>query len=110
MNRNTPPSSSLPTITFVVSLGTDQLAAFAEALRPIIASEIRRVPAPPSVVREWMDDAECATEVGYARSYLPTLIKKRGLPVHRRGRKRRYRSADVALWLERQGDHHGQTP
>lgn len=54
----------------------------------------------PANHSEWIGDDEVAAITGYAVAYVRKL---RDLPVHRVGRKRRYRRSEIDAYIARKG-------
>ena len=50
---------------------------------------------------EWMNKDAVADMLGYKDSYISELVRRRGLPCHRVGRKMRFRREEVEEWLTR---------
>lgn len=53
-----------------------------------------------AVDREYLDARELAALLGVARSTVPQLVKREGLPTIRLGRAYRFQRAAVIAWLE----------
>lgn len=76
-------------------------------LRRLIASEVRDALAAntvaPATQSEWLTPEQLAKELGYDRRTIPTLVRRRGLPCHRVGRKLRFKRVEVNAWIEQHG-------
>lgn len=86
-----------------------------DELEERIEAAVRRVVGASASV-EWLDQDAVAMLLGVARSTVPTLCQRDGLPHTRIGRVYRFRRADVEAWLEerateagRHGRRHGAT-
>ena len=77
-----------------------------DELQKIVAAEVRRAIAenttapPPS---DWLTADQLARELGYDRRTIPALVRRRGLPCHRVGRKLRFRRSEVDAWIAQHG-------
>jgi excisionase family DNA binding protein len=75
-----------------------------DELREVVRDEVRRAlaerPSQPvdALVSDWIGDDEAARMLGMAKSY---LRKVRDLPVHKVGRKRRYRRSEVDAFISK---------
>jgi excisionase family DNA binding protein len=87
-----PPSRPL------VVVEADALEAMIErAVRRGVESASRAVPAAST---EWLDQHGAAKLLGYSTDY---LRKRKDVPVHRVGRKRRYSRAALEAWMQASG-------
>lgn len=55
---------------------------------------------------EWLDQTQAAAVLGVARSSIPTLCRRDGLPHTRLGRLYRFRREDLHRWLATRGGPH----
>lgn len=49
---------------------------------------------------EWMGRDDVAQFLGYKSAYISELVRRRGLPCHRIGRKMRFRRSEVEDWQQ----------
>jgi excisionase family DNA binding protein len=50
----------------------------------------------------WLGRSEVADLLGYKQGYVSELVRRRGLPCHRIGRRMRFRRDEVEAWAEAQ--------
>lgn len=53
--------------------------------------------------RTWLDRDQVASLLAYKPSYIAELVRRRGLPCHRVGRKMRFRRDEVESWAVTDG-------
>lgn len=92
-----------PSAPVLVVVAREELAAIVrEAVRAELASA-------PAAASEYLDATTLAELLGVARSTVPQLVKREGLPTVRLGRAYRFRRTEVIAWLEartsRSGTH-----
>lgn len=78
----------------LVLVDLDDLTAL---VREAVRAELSAVPADQS---EYLDARKLAELLGVARTTVPQLVKREGLPTIRLGRAYRFRRAEVVAWLE----------
>ena len=78
----------------VIVITPDQLAAVVEAAVARALDERER--AAPQPAADWLTVEQAAAFLGYRASY---LRKRHDIPVHKVGRKRRYRRAELEAFL-----------
>lgn len=76
-------------------------AELAKIVRAVVREELG---AANSNESEWLDRDGVATLTGYAPSYISELVRRRGLPCVRIGRKMRFRRAEVERWAKERGN------
>jgi excisionase family DNA binding protein len=78
-----------------------------DELTRIVAAEVRRALAENTTAQtapsDWLTPDQLAGELGYDRRTIPALVRRRGLPCHRIGRKLRFRRAEVDAWVKSNG-------
>lgn len=92
-----PPAQELARVVVV------DLAELVAVVREAVRSELTATPehAP------YLDAAQLAELLGVARSTIPQLVKREGLPVIRLGRAYRFRRSEVVTWLEARASRSG---
>ena len=81
----------------------EMLDALVDLIAERVAAKLALVPppAPAPAPSEWITPEQLAAELGYERHTIPVLVRRRGLPCHRVGRKMRFRRSDVDAWIAR---------
>lgn len=79
----------------------------AEQLTAIVREAVRAELAAAPAASEYLDAAALAGLLGIARSTVPQLVKREGLPTVRLGRAYRFRRAEVIAWLEARASRSG---
>lgn len=80
-------------VTVVVLTREELVAAMEAAVRRVLDAREQRA---PQASAEWMTLEQAAEFLGYRPSY---LRKRRDIPVHRVGRKRRYRRSELEAFV-----------
>lgn len=77
-------------------------------LAAIVREAVRaELAAAPAAASEYLDATTLAEMLGVARSTVPQLVKREGLPAVRLGRAYRFRRAEVVAWLEARASRSG---
>ena len=84
----------------IVVLTPDQLR---EMLVDAAERGARRVLDEFGVESDWMDKDGVSKMTGYRSAYISELVRRRGLPCHRIGRKMRFCRNEVEAWMTRNG-------
>jgi excisionase family DNA binding protein len=94
--------SSTPTrASSLVVIDRDELVAI---VREAVREELTQA---PMVESQYLDADRLATLLGVARSSIPQLVKREGLPTIRLGRLYRFRRSEVIAWLEERASRSG---
>lgn len=70
-----------------------------DALRSIIREELRAVASAAPRSDEWMSADDVARMLGVARTTLPALVSRDGLPCYRPGKGYAFRRTEIEAWL-----------
>lgn len=75
----------------------------ANELSAIVQEAVEKAVSERPRIAEWLGPEDVAGMTGYQKSYISELVRHRGLPCHRAGRKMRFRRSEVREWMEKYG-------
>lgn len=106
--KRAPLSPPAPITTAVTTRASALIVIDRDELVAIIREAVRQeLTGTPAIESKYLDAEELAKLLGVARSSIPQLVKREGLPTIRLGRLYRFRRNEVIEWLEARASRSG---